>query len=296
LTATPCGIDPAPLRADCTRCLALCCVGPGFAASADFADDKPPGQPCRHLRADTRCGIHTELRQRGFPGCVAYDCFGAGQHVVQVTFAGRGTRDPAMYAALPVVRALHELRWYLQDVLGRDAAAPVHGDARHHHDRLAGLAGSGPDTLRALDVAALREAVEPLLRRASTLVRGPFGSPGTGRVRRPSRGARRPGAELAHRDLAGADLRAVHLPGVDLRGALLIGADLRGADLRAADLLGADLRAADLRGADLSGALFLTRSQVGSAVGDPATRLPERLDRPDHWCGLSAAGSRAATP
>jgi uncharacterized protein YjbI with pentapeptide repeats len=63
----------------------------------------------------------------------------------------------------------------------------------------------------------------------------------------------------------------------------LIGADLRGADLREADLIGADLRAADLRGADLTGALFLTRGQVQSAVGDAATRIPLRLPRPAHW-------------
>ena len=69
------------LQADCRRCLVLCRVGPGFAASADFALDKPAGGPCVHLHADARCGIHGELPERGFPGCVAYDCFGAGQHV-----------------------------------------------------------------------------------------------------------------------------------------------------------------------------------------------------------------------
>jgi len=64
---------------------------------------------------------------------------------------------------------------------------------------------------------------------------------------------------------------------------MLIAADLRAADLRQTDLLGADLRDADLSGADLDGALFLTRSQVGAARGDAATRLPRRLDRPAHW-------------
>ena len=100
----------------------------------------------------------------------------------------------------------------------------------------------------------------------------------------------RPGAVLARRDLAGADLRGAHLPGADLRGALLIGADLRGADLREADVIGADLRAADLRGADLTGALFLTRGQVQSAVGDPATRIPDRFPRPDHWLQRDETG------
>jgi hypothetical protein len=87
----------------------------------------------------------------------------------------------------------------------------------------------------------------------------------------------------ARRGLAGADLHGAHLAGADLRGALLIGADPRGADLREADVIGADLRAADLRGTDLTGALFLTRGQVQSAVGDPATRIPHQFPRPAHW-------------
>jgi uncharacterized protein YjbI with pentapeptide repeats len=276
------GRERADLQADCTRCLALCCVGPAFAASADFAVDKPAGRPCVHLRPDDRCGIHADLRARGFPGCVAYDCFGAGQHVVQVTFGGVGRRVPSMYAVLPVVRQLHELRWYLEDVLERPAADPVHSDARRARDMLAGLAGAAADDLLTLDVAAHRAVVEPILRRASALVRAPHRT-ATGR-RRPSRGAPLPGADLAHRDLVGAALRGARLPGADLRGALLIGADLREAELCSADLLGADLRAADLRGADLTDALFLTRTQVQSAVGDATTRLPDRLPRPSHWC------------
>jgi uncharacterized protein YjbI with pentapeptide repeats len=68
-----------------------------------------------------------------------------------------------------------------------------------------------------------------------------------------------------------------------LRGALLLGADLRNADLRRADLLGADLRGARLHGADLTDVLFLTQPQVSAAVGDGATRLPDRVDRPTHW-------------
>ena len=64
---------------------------------------------------------------------MAYDCFGAGQHVVQVTFGGR-EREAAMFAVLPVVRALHELLWYLAEVRERTAAGPVHGAAREASD------------------------------------------------------------------------------------------------------------------------------------------------------------------
>lgn len=101
--------------------------------------------------------------------------------------------------------------------------------------------------------------------------------------RRHDRGGFGPDAALARRDLAGVDLRDARLTGADLRGALLIRADLRGADLREADLIGADLRGADLRGADLTEALFLTRGQVWSAVGDAAARIPDRFPRPSHW-------------
>src|SRR5947208_7215048 len=106
------------LRADCSQCFALCCVGPAFAASADFAIDKRAGQPCPNLLADFRCGIHDRLRERGFPGCTVFDCFGAGQQVTQVTFAGRDWRGhpeqaSAMFAAFATMRDLHELLWYL---------------------------------------------------------------------------------------------------------------------------------------------------------------------------------------
>ena len=95
-TAAP---APTELQADCAQCFGLCCVALPFAASADFAIDKAAGSPCRNLRTDYRCGIHTELRQRGFNGCTVYDCFGAGQKVSQVTFGGADWRSGSRGAA-----------------------------------------------------------------------------------------------------------------------------------------------------------------------------------------------------
>jgi len=40
----------------------------------------------RGRRPVSRCGTHDALREQGFPGCDVFDCFGAGQHVVQVAF------------------------------------------------------------------------------------------------------------------------------------------------------------------------------------------------------------------
>ncbi|MGY1714486.1 pentapeptide repeat-containing protein [Geodermatophilus sp. SYSU D01106] len=256
------------LRADCSACAGLCCVLPAFAASADFALDKPAGQPCVHLTGldvgAARCGIHADLRQRGFPGCTVFDCFGAGQRLVQAAAVERPAEDPGVAAAFPVLRQLHELLWYLTEAAVLPLEAPLRDDVSALAERTELLAAGTPAELAAVDPAAVRAEAGELLGRVSAAAR-----PG-GRDRR--------GADLVGAALRGADLRRA-----GLRGAYLIAADLRGADLRGADLLGADLRGADLRGADLTGALFLTRPQVAAARGDAATRLPAGLERPPHW-------------
>jgi hypothetical protein len=266
------------LRADCSRCAALCCVGPAFAASADFAIDKPAGTPCPNLQPDDRCGIHDRLRDRGFPGCTVFDCFGAGQRIVQGTFGGRSWRESPelageQFAVLPVMRQLHEILWHLTEAAELPAATPLRAEVTAARERTDLLAAGSAEELTALDVAGVRGEVGELLERVSELVRA-----GVPKRARDRRGA----------DLMGKDLRGARLRGASLRGAYLIGADLRGADLRTADLLGADLRAADVRGTDLSGCLFLTQPQVTAARGDMATRLPVVLTPPAHWA--SAVG------
>jgi uncharacterized protein YjbI with pentapeptide repeats len=267
--------EPLDLRPDCARCFGLCCVVPAFATSSDFAFDKHAGEPCPHLRDDFGCAIHAQLRQRGFPGCAVYDCFGAGQHVAQGTFGGRDwRREPAiaqpMFEAFTVMRQLHELLWHLAEALRLRRAQPVHEELRAALGQTERLTDLDAAALAALDLDAHRRAVNALLRRASELVRDRAGH----------RVADHRGADLVGARLRGADLRAA-----DLAGAELIRADLRGADLRLADLTGADLRGADLRAADLTTSLFLTQSQVDSARGDATTRLPPRRTAPRHWPG-----------
>ncbi|MEU8402454.1 pentapeptide repeat-containing protein [Nonomuraea sp. NPDC048892] len=259
------------LTADCENCFGLCCVALPFSASADFAVDKEAGQPCHNLRGDFRCSIHDRLRDRGFPGCTVFDCFGAGQKVSQVTFEGRSWREAPetaarMYAVFPVMRQLHELLWYLAEALTLEAAEPIHVALRQAFDETERLTREPAGALERLDVAAHRAGVNELLLRTSELARAGL------------KGVERRGA-----DLIGARLRGARLRGANLRGAYLIGADLRGADLRRADLIGADLRGADLSGADLTGAVFLTQAQLNAARGDAATRLPATLTRPGHW-------------
>ena len=269
----PSADDRAALRADCSRCVGLCCVAPAFAASADFALDKPAGEPCPHLGADARCGIHADLRGRGFPGCAVFDCFGAGQHVVQLTFAGGDWRASpataaAMFAVFPVVRQLKELLWYLAEASSLLPPGPLRTEVDGVREQTEGLLEASPDELQRLDTTAHRQQAGPLLQRVSEAVRADVADRAPDR-----RGA----------DLIGAGLRGADLHGASLRGAYLIGADLRGADLRRTDLLGADLRGADLRGARLDSSLFLTQPQLDAAGGDASTTVPTALARPRHW-------------
>ena len=261
------------LAADCSRCFALCCVVPAFARSADFAIDKPARHACPNLAPDFGCRVHSELRPRGFVGCTTYDCFGAGQHLAQVTFGGHDWREsPAvaasMFEAFPVMRALHELLWYLNEAATLCSERSLLDDVAAALHDIAALSSSTPDQLVALDVDAVRGRANKLLSRVSELVRGSV----AGR-RTDHRGA----------DLIGATLRGSDLRGANLRGACLIGADLRGADLGLADVTGADFRTADLRGADLSTTIFLLQSQLDAARGDVKTRLPANRVRPAYW-------------
>jgi hypothetical protein len=191
-----------------------------------------------------------------------FDCFGAGQQVVQVTYAGRSWRDAdvdrgEMAAVFTVVRLLHEMLAHLTEAVRRS------GRGADLRAEVLGLVDRTPEELLALDVDELRGRVGEELRAVSAALRGD---------------GPRPGDDLAGHDLRGRDLRRA-----DLRGATLIRADLRGADLAEADLLGTDLRDADVRAARLEDALFLSQAQANSARGDARTTLPARLHRPGHW-------------
>jgi uncharacterized protein YjbI with pentapeptide repeats len=261
------------LRADCARCFGLCCVAPAFSVSADFAIDKAAGRACPNLGPDFRCAIHAHLRQRGFPGCAVYDCFGAGQKVAQATFGGRDWRRTPeiaeqMFEIFGIMRNLHELLWYLTEALTLRPPGPLHSELGQALDETECLTEGSPETLVELDMGAHRQGVNALLLRTSEFVRAG--------VRRKKIDYR--GADLVGKNLSGADLR-----GANLRGACLIGADLSRADLRLADLIGADLRGADLRAADLSTSIFLTQFQINAANGDLGTGLPPSLSRPTHW-------------
>ena len=271
-------IGDRALVADCANCVGLCCVALAFVRAEDFAFSKDGGEECRNLAEDYRCTIHPVLRSSGMKGCTVFDCHGAGQRVTQNVFAAqtwRGSADlgDAMFSVFRVVRALHDMLWYLR--AGAFAAPEsIVGPIQSMYERVNALGDLPGDQILALDLDELRNAVNPLLRGVSESVRGMARRDAT----IPLPGAVRSGADLIGVSLAGHNLR-----GADLRGAILIGADLGNTDLRDSDLISADLRDANLGGADLSTALFVTQMQLNAASGDGNTLLPRDTLRPQHW-------------
>ncbi|MGC5774037.1 pentapeptide repeat-containing protein [Paenibacillus pabuli] len=275
------------LSADCEQCFGLCCVALPYGKSSDFAFDKSSGTPCPNLRTDNRCGIHTQLRQKGFKGCTVYDCFGAGQKLSQVTYAGRDWRDhpesaAEMFDCLPVMKQLHEMLSYLNEMLQLPETQSIHSALQKAYGETERLTDLEPAAIIRLDIPGHRAVVNELLIQASEMVREKAQSMRHGQTK--SKTKKRTG-----RDFMGANLRGADLRGASFRGALMIAADLRNADMRKADLIGADLRDADLGGADLTGSIFLTQSQLHSAKGSASTKLPAHLIIPEHWLKGSTA-------
>jgi hypothetical protein len=169
-------MDDGLLRADCARCAALCCVTLAFDRSPLFACDKAAGEPCAHLLASDRCGIYAERSRRGFAGCAAYDCLGAGQRVTQELFGGRSWQaHPAeaqlMFEAFGVMRHVHELLLLLRAA----GQLPLSSRQRKRWRALAAALdpadGWSPATLSAFAKSELPAAVQKFLRSLRPLVR-----------------------------------------------------------------------------------------------------------------------------
>jgi len=276
------------LQADCEKCFGLCCVALRFSSFDGFPIDKEAGTACLNLKQDFKCSVHESLSQRGLKGCINFDCFGAGQKISQVSFAGRDWRgDKAtaevMFKSFMMMMQLHELLWYLEEALTFIPASSIYEELRSLLDETKRLSELSPDLLVEIDINAHRASVNMLLLQASELVRSEARS-GQGDIHQGTQGRKAKSGKKKSigrgADLMGADLRTTDLRGANLRGSYLIAANLKDNDLSGADLIGVDFRDADLRGADLSNSIFLTQTQVNSAKVDASTKLPTSLNHP----------------
>ncbi len=259
------------LKSDCSNCFGLCCVALPYAKSADFPINKDSGEPCRNLCLDNRCNIHDQLREKGFRGCVSYECYGAGQHVSRKIYNGHDWRKSPerakeMFKVFPLIQQLHEMLWYLDQALSLKETQSFHSCLRNMYNETIKLTEKDPEEIIKLDIATHRRKVNALLLKTSDIYRKDFIKKHKKRL-----------------DYVGANLKGADLQGVSFRGTLMIAANLSHADLRKTDFIGADLRDADLSDANLTSAIFLTQSQINSAKGNIHTKIPIYLKRPDHW-------------
>ncbi|MDT8719417.1 pentapeptide repeat-containing protein [Clostridium sp. 19966] len=264
-------------RVDCKNCFGLCCVALYFSSSEGFPQNKEAGNPCKNLKENFTCAVHKTLIAKGLKGCTAYDCFGAGQKLSQLTFKGISWRDlpdaALMFDSFLVMRQLQEMLWYLTEAFNIQEDKSAKEEIKRLIEATEKLTLLDAEALLGLNLEAHREKVNPILKAASEYVRAKAIK--SVNLKNSERGKRF--------DYLGADLRKTKLIGADLRGTLLIAARLNGNTLNGADFIGSDMRDADIRDADLSRSIFLTQAQINSAKGNAHTKLPERILRPSHW-------------
>lgn len=268
-------------RADCGKCFGLCCTALYFSASDGFPTNKDAGKPCINLQPDFTCTVHKNLREKGLRGCTAYDCFGAGQKVAQLTFGGKSWRQAPetsekMFGTFLIMKQLHEMLWYLKQAFMLNKNDAVKEEIRIMIENTESIALYEAEDLLRLDIEVHRNKVNILLKNTSDLIR-------TKASRGKKAESKKLSASSSRFDFFGADLRKINLISADLRGACLIAANLSGVNLSGADFIGADMRDADIRGADLSNSIFLTQAQINTAKGNSHTKLPEMLVNPEYW-------------
>ncbi|WP_068411766.1 hypothetical protein [Labrenzia sp. OB1] len=157
------------LTPDCSNCAALCCVVFAFDKSESFALDKAAGEVCVNLDDCGQCRVFAERQELGFKGCIAYDCYGAGQRVTQEVFGGRSWRDDAgltvrMGAALSVMRRIHEQLVILRTAGNFPLTTEERNFARSLEERLSPQDTWTEESLRGFEIDAVSREIAAFLR------------------------------------------------------------------------------------------------------------------------------------
>jgi len=257
------------LAIDCGKCSGLCCVALYFMKTDGFPEDKEAGNLCKNLASDFRCKIYNQLPKLNMKGCLAYDCFGAGQRTTQayfpdITWKTNPEKANEIFEVFLIIFQMHQLLWYLIEAFNVSQNKKLSDELESlilENERM--TTGNAGDIL-SLDVSSYRMKVNDALKRVTRNLSGDS-----------SKGARK--------DYIGSTFKGENLDGRDLSMSLLIATNFEGCSLKGVNFLGADMRDANIKNTDLSESVFLTQMQVNSARGNLNTKLPERLQIPDSW-------------
>lgn len=262
-----------PYRIHCECCSGLCCVALYFAKSDGFPKDKKAGTACKNLQADYKCRIHSQLSEQGLKGCMAYDCFGAGQFITRQmkTSPNWLTIFPKVaeqaFNSFLVVMRVHQTLWYLSQCLILHVPQLEKEKAKALIAEGNKLLEKPLDRLSVLDTQPFTEKSNVYLKHICTFFKSCF--PDSNKV--------------SSKNYIGKNMKRKNLTGKDFSMSLLIAANLEQADLYGANFLGSDIRDVNIRNTDLSQCLFLTQIQINGANGNNKTLLPPYLHRPVRW-------------
>lgn len=267
-----------PYKIDCENCCGLCCVVLYFSKLEGFPDDKEAGNACKNLQQDYTCSIHAQLSEQGLKGCMAYDCFGAGQQVTRLlakmpNWNERSADDTAMiFKAYLKVMQMQQTLWYLAEASLLSLPELEERQIKLLLEEGRIMIKQPLERLQTLDAELFREKANHLLKQICTMINRQYYADGKIRM-----------SEDSHKNYMGKNMKRKNLTGQDFSMSLLLAANLEQADLRGANFLGADLRDANLCNTDLSQCLFLTQIQMNSARGNQNTKIPSYLCRPASW-------------
>lgn len=154
-------------RSDCSRCAALCCIAYPSEDMPGFAATKSAGEPCPKLGGNGLCTIYEHRAEQGFAGCIRFECFGAGQQVVQNLFAGRDWRDdPAVLAemvdAFLTMRPVADLNFLAQRAIELTQATDLQETARSLISRLECVAQTRESLRDSTEIAAIERELRAL--------------------------------------------------------------------------------------------------------------------------------------
>ena len=256
------------LRIDCNNCSGLCCVALYCAKTDGFPENKNAGIPCKYLNSDFQCEIHSKLIDMNMRGCLAYDCFGAGQKVTQdlfpnTTWKSDQEKSKIIFEVFLRVFQLHQMEWYLLESLTLVKDKNLSDNIEQLILKIEHVLEQSYENVLDFEITSFRLEVNPILK----LISRQYAKTN----------------QLNGKDMIGKNFKMTNLDGKDFSMSLLIAANFEGCSLNYTNFLGADLRDTNFKNTDLSSCLYLTQIQINSSVGNKNTILPKNLIHPISW-------------
>jgi len=259
------------LKIDCKKCSGLCCVALYCTKTDGFPANKEAGTPCKHLNSDFSCKIHSRLADNNYKGCLAYDCFGAGQRTTQLylpdgTWETNSEQKDKLFQVFMIVYQLHQMLWYLVEAFTLTSNELLRSTIDSLISENEQMLQQPMDHIAMLGLPEYRSNVNNVLKQISTGI-----------------SANDTSSQINGLNYLGKNFKKANLDRKNFSMSLMIAANFSGCSLKNTNFLGADLRDANIKNADLSKSIFLTQMQINSAIGNSNTKIPINLTRPATW-------------